>query len=49
MEEKNQRAMEVRDLENQQVLFHLKNEQLEKDIESKNRELAVSAEHPEAQ
>lgn len=43
MEEKNQRAMEVRDLENQQVLFHLKNEQLEKDIESKNRELAVSA------
>lgn len=43
MEEKNQRAMELRDLENQQALIHLKNEQLEKDIESKNRELAVSA------
>ena len=43
MEEKNRRAIEVHDLENQQVLIHLKNQQLEKDIESKNRELAVSA------
>lgn len=40
--EKNRQAMELRELETQKQLIRLKNEQLERDIESKNRELAVA-------
>ena len=36
------RALELNKLENQKKLIRLKNEQLQNDIESKNRELAVA-------
>ena len=39
---KNMLALEMSMLENQEKLIRLKNEQLQKDIESKNRELAVA-------
>ena len=39
---KNMLALELSMLENQEKLIRLKNEQLQKDIESKNRELAVA-------
>ena len=39
---KNLRALELNKLENQKKLIRLKNEQLQNDIESKNRELAVA-------
>lgn len=40
--EENNRLLEIKELENEQELMRLKNEQLEQDFESKNRELAVS-------
>ncbi|MGB2171073.1 MAG: triple tyrosine motif-containing protein [Flavobacteriaceae bacterium] len=40
--EKNRQAIEVQNLENQKQLIRIKNEQLQNDIESKNRELAVA-------
>lgn len=39
---KNNQVIEVKDLENQKKLIRLKNEQLNKDIESKNTELALA-------
>ena len=38
----NKKEMELRQLENQRELMRLKNDQLQSDIESKNRELAIS-------
>lgn len=40
--EKSKRELEVKELENTQVLMALKNDQLKQDIENKNRELAIS-------
>ena len=40
--EKNNRILEIKELENNQELMKFKNEQLQKDIENKNRELAIS-------
>ncbi len=40
--EKSQKEMQLKELEIQQQLMYLKNENLEKDIDGKNRELAVS-------
>lgn len=40
--EKNKQELELKELETQKQLIRLKNEQLERDIESKNRELAVA-------
>lgn len=40
--EENNRLLEIKELENEQELMKVKNEQLEQDFESKNRELAVS-------
>jgi AraC family chitin signaling transcriptional activator len=40
--EENNRLLEIKELENEQELMKIKNEQLEQDFESKNRELAVS-------
>ena len=39
---KTQRELELKELENQQQLMRFKNETLEQDVKSKNRELAVS-------
>lgn len=40
--EENNRLLEIQELENQQELMRLRNEQLVQDVDSKNRELAVS-------
>lgn len=40
--EENNRLLEIKELENEQELMKIKNEQLQNDFESKNRELAVS-------
>ena len=40
--EENNRLLEIKELENEQELMKIKNQQLEQDFESKNRELAVS-------
>ena len=40
--EENNRLLEIKELENEQQLMKIKNEQLEQDFESKNRELAAS-------
>ncbi len=40
--EKNQRELRMRNLEAEQKIIKLQNEQLEKDVKSKNKELAVS-------
>src|SRR5690606_5735465 len=40
--EENQRHIEMKQLENEQQLMKVRNEQLLQDVESKNRELAVS-------
>lgn len=40
--EENNRLLEIKELENEQELMRVKNEQLQQDFESKNRELAVS-------
>ncbi|WP_204345821.1 triple tyrosine motif-containing protein [Psychroserpens algicola] len=40
--EKSKRELEVRELENAQKLMALRNEQLQQDIDNKNRELAIS-------
>ncbi|MNJ98075.1 bacterial transduction protein [compost metagenome] len=40
--EENNRLLEIKELENEQELMKVKNQQLEQDFESKNRELAVS-------
>jgi DNA-binding CsgD family transcriptional regulator/uncharacterized membrane-anchored protein YhcB (DUF1043 family) len=40
--EENNRLLEIKELENEQELMRLKNDQLQQDFESKNRELAVS-------
>lgn len=40
--EENNRLLEIKELENEQELMRIKNEQLQQDFESKNRELAVS-------
>jgi AraC family chitin signaling transcriptional activator len=40
--EENNRLLEIKELENEQELMRMKNEQLQQDFESKNRELAVS-------
>ena len=40
--EENNRLLEIKELENEQELMKLKNEQLEQDVDSKSRELAVS-------
>jgi DNA-binding CsgD family transcriptional regulator len=40
--EENNRLLEIKELENEQELMKIRNQQLEKDFESKNRELAVS-------
>lgn len=40
--EKNNRILEIKELENKQELMKFKNDQLQKDIENKNRELAIS-------
>ncbi|MCO6148876.1 LuxR family transcriptional regulator [Flavobacterium sp. NRK1] len=40
--EENNRLLEIKELENEQELMKIRNQQLEQDFESKNRELAVS-------
>ena len=40
--EENNRLLEIKELENEQELMKVRNQQLEQDFESKNRELAVS-------
>ena len=40
--EENNRLLEIKELENEQQLMKIKNEQLEQDFDSKNRELAAS-------
>ena len=40
---KKEKELEIKQLENEQQLMHFKNLELEKDIESKNRELGMSA------
>ncbi len=40
--EENNRLLEIKELENEQELMRIKNDQLQQDFESKNRELAVS-------
>lgn len=40
--DENNRLLEIKELENEQELMKVKNQQLEQDFESKNRELAVS-------
>ncbi|MDV6168563.1 triple tyrosine motif-containing protein [Flavobacterium sp. DG1-102-2] len=40
--DENNRLLEIKELENEQELMKIKNQQLEQDFESKNRELAVS-------
>ncbi|WP_299518139.1 triple tyrosine motif-containing protein, partial [uncultured Flavobacterium sp.] len=40
--EENNRLLEIKELENEQELMRIKNQQLEQDFESKNRELAAS-------
>lgn len=40
--EENNRLLEIKELENEQEVMRIKNEQLQQDFESKNRELAVS-------
>jgi len=40
--EENNRLLEIKELENEQQLMKLRNEQLSSDVDSKNRELAVS-------
>ena len=40
--EENNRLLEIKELENEQQLMKIKNEQLQQDFESKNRELAAS-------
>lgn len=40
--EENNRLLEIKELENEQVLMRLKNDQLQQEFENKNRELAVS-------
>ena len=42
LEKKNKRLLEIQELEAQKEIIRLKNEQLQKDIEGKNRELAVA-------
>ena len=42
IQENNERKLELKELETQKEIMKVKNEQLEKDVESKNRELAVS-------
>ena len=42
IEENNRRKLELKKLESQREIMKVKNEQLEKDVESKNRELAIS-------
>jgi AraC family chitin signaling transcriptional activator len=40
--EENNRLLEIQELENEQQIMRLRNEQLSQDVDSKNRELAVS-------
>jgi DNA-binding CsgD family transcriptional regulator len=40
--EENNRLLEIKELENEQVLMKVKNEQLSQDVDAKSRELAVS-------
>ena len=42
LEKENKRLLEIQELEAQKEIIRLKNEQLQKDIEGKNRELAVA-------
>lgn len=42
LEKENKRLLEIQELETQKEIIRLKNEQLEKDIEGKSRELAVA-------
>ena len=42
IEEENKRRLELKELASQKEIMKVKNEQLEKDVESKNRELAIS-------
>ena len=42
IQDKNRRKLELKKLESQREIMKVKNEQLEKDVESKNRELAIS-------
>jgi DNA-binding CsgD family transcriptional regulator len=42
LEKENKRLLEIQELEAQKEIIRLKNEQLKKDIEGKNRELAVA-------
>lgn len=42
IEEENKRKLELKELASQKEIMKVKNEQLEKDVESKNRELAIS-------
>ena len=42
IQENNKRKLELKELESQKEIMKVKNEQLEKDVESKNRELAIS-------
>ena len=42
IQENNKRKLELKKLESQKEIMKVKNEQLEKDVESKNRELAIS-------
>ncbi len=42
LKEENKKEIELRDLESQRKLMRIKNEQLQSDIDSKNRELAIS-------
>ena len=42
IEEENKRKLELKELASQKKIMKVKNEQLEKDVESKNRELAIS-------
>lgn len=42
IKEENKKEIELRELESQRTLMRIKNEQLQSDIDSKNRELAIS-------
>ena len=42
IQENNRRKLELKKLETQREIMNVKNEQLEKDVESKNKELAIS-------
>ena len=42
LKEENNRILEIQELETQKEIIKLRNEQLQKDVESKSRELAVA-------